>query len=228
MKKIFFAIPTRTGTLEWPAVRSLMQSHAACRDRDWKTVHEFLVGDSSIANARNLLVAKFLQTDCTDMFWADDDNGWTKQGFVDLIGYREDFVCMAYRHKTDDAETYSVEPTKLVPNDNGLLAVAHCGLGAAKMSRGMIEHMTRAYPQTYAFPGLPDLTTYALFENGYRGGQMDGEDVCFCKKWRAIGGTVWIDPKQQTEHMGKKSYVGNYSAAVPVTAEHKPNGNEKS
>jgi hypothetical protein len=156
-------------------------------------------------------VAKFLQTNCTDMFWVDDDNGWTKQGFVDLISYREDFVCMPYRHKSDAAETYSVEPINVIPNGNGLLPVNYCGLGAAKMTRAMIERMIEAYPQTYDFPGLPDIKTYALFENGWRDGRMDGEDVCFCHKYQAIGGTVWIDPKQVTEHTGKKTYVGQYS-----------------
>ena len=91
------------------------------------------------------------------------------------------------------------------------MPVKYAGLGIAKMSRQMIEHMIRAYPRSYHPRQLPDLLVPALFEIKWEAGEMNGEDVCFCNKWRAIGGTVWVDPNQVTEHVGKKSYIGHYS-----------------
>jgi hypothetical protein len=209
MKKIFFAIPSKSGQLEWPTFVALMRSHAACREQGWTTKLAAVLQESLIPNARNVLVAQFMETDCTDMFWVDDDQGWTPEGFVKLLNYEEPFVCAPYRHKSD-VETYSFELAPPWPVSSGLLSVKYAGLGIAKISRTVIEQMIEAYPQTYR-PSKYPKSVWPLFEIKWENGEMNGEDVCFCQKWRAIGGVVWVDPDQVTEHVGKKSYIGHYS-----------------
>ena len=205
MKHIFFAMPCKSGTFEWATVSSLMQSVAACRDMGWKIHFEAALYDSLIPNARNLLAAKFLASPCTDLFWVDDDNGWTKGGFVRLMQHDLDFVAMPYRRK-DDVVSYTYKIDGEI-DDKGLACVKYIGLGIARMRRSVIKRMYEADSRRYVIKGPPaDMSVAPLFEVAYEDGVMSGEDVVFCKRWRAAGGEIWVDLAQQTSHIGKKNY----------------------
>lgn len=55
----------------------------------------------------------------------------------------------------------------------------------------------------------PDDTAYDLF-GAYRCGRIKyGEDYSFCRRWRDIGGRVWIDPEIRMGHCGYKTFVGS-------------------
>ncbi len=41
-------------------------------------------------------------------------------------------------------------------------------------------------------------------------GQFWGEDLIFCKKWIALGEHIWLDPNVTVEHIGRKSWQGNF------------------
>jgi hypothetical protein len=87
------------------------------------------------------------------------------------------------------------------------------------IKRTAVEKLMAAYPQRYA-PGDGGLHKlhYNFFEpkiiwdekDPMVTGQFWGEDLLFCKKWKDIGGHIWIDPNVTVEHIGRKSWQGNF------------------
>ena len=51
-------------------------------------------------------------------------------------------------------------------------------------------------------------------------GEYLSEDYAFCKRWRAIGGEIWVDLQSKLTHVGPTGFVGDLSAQydpVPVS-----------
>jgi hypothetical protein len=43
------------------------------------------------------------------------------------------------------------------------------------------------------------------------------EDYAFCRRWRAIGGEIWLDLESKLTHTGSYSFRGNAAAHYAVT-----------
>ena len=70
---------------------------------DWeRPVLYFRAGDSDIARARNSILGKFLKSDCTDLILIDSDISWPPGAIMRMMSHKADFVCGAYRGKTDE------------------------------------------------------------------------------------------------------------------------------
>ena len=48
--------------------------------------------------------------------------------------------------------------------------------------------------------------SYGLFNPINEDNKNYGEDNSFCKRWRDIGGKIWVDPKMSIGHIGKYNY----------------------
>jgi hypothetical protein len=87
--------------------------------------------------------------------------------------------------------------------------------GAAVMviQRSVIEKMIAAHPE-WKRPLPPEIDPeiakyyYQLFRNDPDDENDGGEDFCFCERWNALGGRVWIDPSVELGHIGEKDYSG--------------------
>ena len=73
----------------------------------------------------------------------------------------------------------------------------------------MVERMVRSYPNLEFYTkDTKAEKAYALFDP-YRIGRIKfGEDYSFCRRWRDIGGKVWLDPEIKLGHIGFKTFVG--------------------
>lgn len=203
----------------------------------------FVGGDAFVGKARNGLVQTFINSWATEypadvLVFIDDDQAWDEQSFLRVIQAPHDFIGVCIPKKMDgDPQTFNnvALDTDEVGNcyvDNGFLRATQIGSGFIAMKRACIEKMMVVYPQRYApgDGGVHELH-YNLFESKIIWdekdpmitGQFWGEDLIFCKKWCALGGKIWIDPNVQVEHIGRKSWSGNFMqflqkhAAVQVT-----------
>ena len=61
-----------------------------------------------------------------------------------------------------------------------------------------------------------------VFEVKVVDGQLVGEDVCFCDKWRALGEKVYVHPSISISHIGKKRYSGSFEDYVRIANNDKP------
>jgi hypothetical protein len=55
-----------------------------------------------------------------------------------------------------------------------------------------------------------------VFETKVVNGQLLGEDVMVCQKWRDMGEKVYVHPDINIAHIGKKRWDGNFKKYVEI------------
>ena len=153
-----------------------------------------------------------------------------------LYPIRASFWDDAARHRVEqgeDPETaafrYVGEPSGS-PSPNGLVPARYAGTGFLLISRDAIERLIEAHPETRcrhlhvaqagdrgdATTQPDDAELYALFDclidpetRAYL-----SEDYAFCSRWRAIGGTIWLDPTLTLSHHGMGEFRGKPAVRI--------------
>jgi len=214
MKHVFIAIPAYTGQIHLGTMRSIMTDFLALQARgDQVTVFDEC-GNALLADGRAVMVTKFLEAGATDLVFVDSDVIWEAGALLRLVDAPVDFVAGIYPQRKDPI-SYSVQ---WVPErkelwadpETGLLEVAGVPAGFMRVTRAMLEKMIAAYPETeFHVETMADSKVYALFESWRDGNLKYGEDYSFCRRWREIGGKIWIDPEILMGHVGFKTFHGH-------------------
>jgi hypothetical protein len=186
-----------------------MESHITAR-----------VGNADVAGARNSMVGEFLSGDCTDLLMLDHDVAWEPGAVLRLMHHPVDLVCGAYRARKDP-EQYPIrclgKEIWSCP-DTGLIEVEGLGAGFMRITRKCLEDMVKAYESRRYYDEWFKRDTWSLFdfvsENGFRW----SEDIMFCKRYRDIGGKVWVDPELTLHHVGKKTFTGTFGHWLKANA----------
>jgi hypothetical protein len=155
---------------------------------------------------RNMFAAHFMDSNCSHMLCVDDDLRWYPQSVLHMLDCDKDYVCGAYRTKSDD-ERYAVmlpEGELVTCPHCGCVELEHANLGFTMLHRRVFERMFAAYPELKLKRHL-----YGLSDMIVADGKVWGEDYAFCKRWRAIGGRAWLDPTIVLTHYGVKGWTGN-------------------
>ncbi len=193
--------------------QSFMQSLEPLSSAGWTVTFSCRFGDGIITRARNSICREFLhrvpKSDVLVML--DDDIGWKPPDLVKLIEHKEDFVAGLYRYKMDE-ERYPVRWVNFEiwrDDETGLWEVETAPAGFIKLTRNCLEKMVAAYPELEYHDTATDMMAHALFDFELVDKVYWGEDFTFCRRWRAIGGNVMVDPTITLEHIGKQVYTGN-------------------
>jgi len=223
--KIFVAVPVRGRELEVDAAKCLLDEQlvALLGGDEIRTV--ILPKCSIVYLGRNQLATDFLASDCDRLFFLDSDVSWRDPGaLLKVAKAPADVVGGAYRYK-QFAEAYPVgwlPKPELWANEHGLLEVDTMPTGFLAISRAALERFAAAYPRPYDHHGH---ALQAFFHAPYDPVHgLSTEDAVFCREWRAIGGSVWLDPMiHLTHHDGGVTYrgcIGDWlRARVPAPAE---------
>lgn len=220
-KHIVVAIPCYTGVVHVGMMRSLMHDLVALISRgDIVQVAEE-VGNADISNCRAMIVAKFLANKAaTHLVMIDDDVCWEAHGLKRLVDANLDFVCGAYPRRMGDDIRYHIhlkDGQQSLDPTTQLLEVEAMPAGFMCLSRSMLERMVQHYADMkFSFPQSPNGYAWDLFdgywtkdETGMR--HKFGEDYAFCKRWRDIGGKIWVDPMISMGHLGTKMWSGRFA-----------------
>jgi hypothetical protein len=181
-------------------------------------------GNALIAHCRAMLVAQFLASDASDLVFIDSDVSWERGALVTLLEKEADVVAGAYPHRVDP-ENYSVRwlpdaqeeglwtknPATGEREPGGLIEVEAVPAGFLRITRHALQTMVDAYPELrFASPSSPNGVAWALFDSHKEpdNGAYWGEDFSFCKRWRDVGGKVWLDPYLKLHHVGYKTFTG--------------------
>jgi len=173
------------------------------------------VGDSLISHARNVCVAKFLESDCTDLFFLDSDVACGPGAFSRIMKHPVDLVAGVYRVKSETVR-YPVE--WLGPGDlwadpaTGLLEVRDVPFGFVRLTRAAVEKMVEAHKdEWFTAAGAESLKCWLLFNTEVKDNRFWGEDFYFCRQWRELGGKVWVDPEIPLQHIDAEGtpYIGH-------------------
>jgi hypothetical protein len=103
---------------------------------------------------------------------------------------------------------------------NGFVTGVYAGAGFLLMKRRVLELMAAKYPETHYTAAHntpsthPSPNLFALFDCMVdpKTGHYLSEDYAFCSRWRAIGGTIWLDARSKLTHVGPHDFAGDATA----------------
>lgn len=200
------------GKLCVQTVDSLLKATHILRDEGHEVVPYFLPGNIYLDNARNVCVHRFLESGCTDLIFIDSDVGFEPDAVSKLLVYGKDIIGGIYPLKQDGLEF----PMKLhfdpVTNnckeeETGLVYADMIPTGFMRIQRRVFDRMIEHYKMTKNHQDM-----YQFFAVGilFEGDNTSyGEDVYFCKRWREMGGELYIEPRLTFTHTGTKTWAGN-------------------
>jgi predicted O-methyltransferase YrrM len=213
-RRLFIAAPT-TDKFHPPFVASLFESVHALSAAGIQADLCIEAGNCHVDDARNSLVRKFLQTDCTDLVFIDADVGFRAADLVKLAGFDRAVVAGVYPKKQDEESfpIHTAPGVRLQAEADGCISEGILGLptGFMRIQRHVIEQMAEAYADRgYLGQGAAeaDAPYIPLFERETAEGRRWSGDYNFCRRWRAMGGALAVDPSMVFVHEGAKRWAG--------------------
>lgn len=204
-------------------------------------------GESLITRARNEAVARFLlDPSLTHLFWIDADIGFSVDQVFRLLLADRDVVAGVYPIKRFDwpavlpsgltketlAQRYLRYPVNAHDgvsrevDDDGFLEVSEAPTGFMCIRRSVIETMMAQLPELKYVPdGPPDAPfrdfCYRFFDVMVEPstGRYLSEDYAFCRRWRDIGGQVFVDTQSKLSHQGIYTWEGDFGASLASSPE---------
>jgi hypothetical protein len=110
--------------------------------------------------------------------------------------------------KNDKGEITHVGPP--IVNNEGLIEAIGVPTGFMKIRKSVFTKLAEAYPDDWLEEnGKKEFNFFGhLKENN----MIFGEDMSFCRRWRSIGGKLWVEPRCNIGHWGVNVWGGNYDA----------------
>lgn len=196
-----------------------------------------LYSDALVARARNTIVDKFLQTDCTHLLFIDADIQFNPHDILPLLGTDEPVVGAPYAKKAinwkkvveivkniptikpNDIEKvvsdYVYNANKPINNVNQLYEVNEIGAGFMMIHRDVFFRLAKSFPQLEYYDDegkshhcfFPTLIDNPASATGGCSNRYLSEDYAFCALWKKIGGRIVLAPWIALKHIGNFSYT---------------------
>jgi hypothetical protein len=181
-------------------------------------VHSTVIrNESDVQQGRNRCFAEFLASPCSHMLFIDSDIGFSVDAVFRLIAHDVPLVGATYAKKVRGAPQFAFSAMpQMERTDAGLIEVGGLPGGFLMIQRRTAERMAGAYGGLHF-----DLQDGQASADGWRGqmfnlfgaemaeGTRWSEDLSFCRRWRAIGGRVWLDPHILLQHWGVACFAGH-------------------
>jgi hypothetical protein len=183
-----------------------------------------VLANSLVQRARSNIAANFLTNPTTThLIFIDADIEFGPSDLIRLLDHDRDVIAGIYPRRglpidfafraLPDADGYA----RRCPV-SGAIEVEMVATGFMCIKRHVFERMAQAWPAE-KFRGEPGELTpeqerhlFNYFPVTVEDGLLLSEDYGFCRRWRALGGEIWIDPAIRLGHIGTTTY-----AADPVT-----------
>jgi hypothetical protein len=196
---------------------------------------ETLARESLITRGRNALVAKFLaHPEATHLLFVDADIGFLPVHVERLLARGVAVAACAYPLKqmewdaaavarAREGESVITAPLRYVGKslegerlEGDFVRAEYAGTGFMLIERQVFARLAAFYPHLeYAAAhdgSAPQSgTLHAFFDC-----EIDpvtrhylSEDYAFCRRWRAIGGEIWLDTQAALTHTGVHEYAGS-------------------
>lgn len=203
---------TPTITLPYPAYIEAMERSVPALDAagiQHRIVLE--VGSVYISWARANMLSKAMATDADAFVFIDHDLSWDPEDLVRLIQHPGEVVAGDYRFKQDNEEymarLFTTDDGHPVVRLDGTFRAHAVPAGFLKVTRGAVERFKAAYPELHFGPKDEFID---LFNHGAHSGLWWGEDFAFSRRWRDLGGEIYLIPDFNiTHHTTSAAYPGN-------------------
>jgi len=208
--KLHIAVPAYDGKICVSTAHSLNLETRAMAAAGIEAEVSFLPGMPLIHVVRNMQAHKFLHESKADkIVFVDADVGWRMGSLFHVAMHKEHVVAAGVRRRKEP-EDYAVNFLDSgIDQDpkTGLIEIETIGMALTAITRECLETFREKTPE-YAY-GFNGQTQHGFFQLPIGGGQVVGEDVFFCQKWRELGGKVFLDPRHWTTHTdGVKAFGG--------------------
>lgn len=220
-RKIWINIPAYTGQICATTTACLIADIALLRARGDEVEFHAETQNCYLADARAILVERFLEGDADTFVFIDADVSWKAGKLVELIGQPRDCRVGVYPKRRDPLEWPvrwdASKPELIADPETGMLSVLGGPTGFMALSRSMLERMHAHYrpmldvisdkTERLRFCALfSDYMTYVPEMEAHR---KLGDDYAFCQRWLDIGGQVWVQPETPMGHEGSKVFMGS-------------------
>ncbi len=203
--------------------------------------------DSLVTRSRNTLVARFMDRElATHLLFVDADITFLPSQVMRMVAFEKDVVAGMYPLKTRDwspeaitrvrqgegLETAALRYVGLPcaeearQEKDGFVTADYAGTGFMLIRRAALARMMGAHPEL-RFAAAHDRATqfdsphqFALFDCMIEPETRHylSEDYTFCRRWRALGGDIWLDTQGALIHTGGHDFVGNPASRYPIAA----------
>ncbi|MCC8963603.1 MULTISPECIES: hypothetical protein [Bradyrhizobium] len=237
---ILVATPTYGGLATTSYITSLLTLQTTCLELGVGMGVRFF-SDSLVTRARNELVRQFLAHEhATHLMFIDADIGFSPDQVLRLLKFNVDVAAGAYplkevdwakaeraikagRSNVQTAALHYVlawEDSTAITARDGFAPVKRIGTGFLLIRRNVIERMCDAYPElrhiapVYAGHVPENSPRWALFDCMIDPETKEylSEDYAFCRRWRDLGGEIWLDTFSKLNHTGPVTFTGDLQA----------------
>lgn len=192
-------------------------------------------GSPYISKARCDAVMSAYATRPDAIMLLDHDVSAPPEAFIRLLATNGDVVAGMYRYKWSIEDYMGKIPLgddgrPLTIRDDGCIAASGVPAGFMKLTPACIDRLLAAYPELiFGEYENDDDFGFDLFRHGADRGLWYGEDYAFCRRWREIGGEIWVIPDLDIAHWGTcvdfggpyRPFIGNLHRFLISRAQEK-------
>jgi len=216
---------------------------------------DFTYGNSIIHDARNILVDRFLDSDCDYLFFIDSDMVFDPVTFDETLKtcFDDDkdivagicpkrqmdweFLYYAIQKGKKDLHNYNSvfnHTFKFTNEEVDLskpLEIDEIGTGFMCIKRSLLEDLSKKITKKYATEkrGKTELITFFFdFSIDDKSKIFIGEDINFCRVAKSFGYRIWMCPWVLIGHKGTYLYSASFKEAFEVYKEYVISGEYKS
>lgn len=223
-ERVFIAMPSGKASIDVDCMLSLQSTLQDLRMNGIEYITRFIHGNCYIALIRSLFTHQFMQTECTHLFFWDDDVAGPPGALRRLLGHDRDIVVGAYPKKvapgSPPEKTWPVALTDGIPDALGLLESDMVATGFLLIKRHVIEAMYEKHADRVFHHAAESIDVIDLFPTGILDGfpknamgkdMWWGEDYSFSVLAKRLGFRIWLDPKIQLIHAGRYVWRGDFT-----------------
>ncbi len=188
--------------------------------------------DFHIERALNNTLTELMERgDFTDVLLIDSDESWEPEGAYRLLMHEEEIVAGSYRMKNNWNEYVGqirrkdgCPVGKQCPDGHYLLEAERVAAGFLRIKISALHKWAAAYPEAVSIE--PDGRKVQFFERiTAPNGEKMCQDMAFSKRWRDIGGQLWIDPMVKIGHWGMECHDGDLDEHLRAERAKQETGN---
>lgn len=203
---VVIAVPTGTGMIHMETIASIAHMVAFSSAKGRRVAFPPLSGVSSIlADSRNRLVDRFIETGATWLLFIDSDMVIPEYGLEKLLSCNRKVVTGLYVRKTPPfmcVHSIRLEDGKYdhsLPPTNDLIEITTCGGGFLLIHKSIFRMIKRPY-------------FFNPIDSHIDGGAVAGEDCGFCENLENAEIKIYLDPTVQLGHIGQITCMPRYRA----------------